>query len=52
VTIEWLRAAGHPQDPVWVRCFEAMVEFAAGHGWVDSGGAHVRAHVDVVADPR
>ncbi|MEO6654104.1 MAG: hypothetical protein ABIP17_15770 [Ilumatobacteraceae bacterium] len=25
--------------------FDAMIEYAASHGWLDAAGTHVRAHV-------
>jgi hypothetical protein len=43
---ELQRLAGErAADPDWQRGFEAMVEAARAHGWVDPDGA-VRAHLE------
>ncbi len=41
---EALRAAG-PDTPAWRDGFEAMLGFAAKHGWTSDDGRRVRAHV-------
>jgi hypothetical protein len=41
------RLAGErAHDPEWVARFEAMVEYARSKGWVDEGGAVLRAHCE------
>ena len=49
----WLDVAGAravglaaSDDPTFGERFDAMVTFAAKHGWLDDAGTHVRAHIE------
>lgn len=38
---------GHPGGSAsWIGEFDAMIHFAAEHGWVDEDGLMVRAHIE------
>lgn len=37
---------GAPQDSAWRAGYEAMIETAAKHGWIDAAGQAIRAHVE------
>jgi len=39
------RGASTAGDPAYVDKFDAMIEFAGGHGWLDDDSTHVRAHI-------
>jgi hypothetical protein len=41
-----LLAGARAQDRAWVEQFDAMVEFARGHGWLDEGETAIRAHCE------
>lgn len=51
VSVEVVRrmAAGRVDDG-WDERFASMLEYAASKGWLDADGAHVRAHVERVAE--
>ena len=38
---------GAPVDPEWLEAYQDMVEKAAGHGWIDSAGQAIYAHVEL-----
>lgn len=42
------RAAGAEasSEPTFGEQFDAMIAFAAKHGWLDEAGTHVRAHIE------
>ncbi len=47
VDIAWLRAAaGVKEGDPGEADFDAMLEYAAGHGWVDQEGSSVAAHIE------
>ena len=37
--------AGDAADTAWEERFEAMLAFAADHGWIDDAGNRVEAHI-------
>jgi hypothetical protein len=46
ISIDWLRhAARVPGVADWDEKYDAMIAYAAGIGWVDDVGTHVRAHL-------
>ena len=47
LSVQALRDGAHAQGvaPRWDEDFDAMVEFAAEHGWASPDGRSVRAHV-------
>jgi 3-hydroxy-9,10-secoandrosta-1,3,5(10)-triene-9,17-dione monooxygenase reductase component len=45
ISVGWLRAAGHSTDPAWVADFNAMLDNARAHRWVDDARTSINAHV-------
>jgi hypothetical protein len=45
--VDELRSRADTGDPAWPDGFAAMVQYAAGAGWLDTTGRRVRAHVEV-----
>jgi hypothetical protein len=39
-------AGARARDPAWIEQFDAMVEFAGRHGWLDDRGEAIRAHCE------
>jgi hypothetical protein len=37
---------GRPDDAKWLAGFEAMLDYASSHGWVDPATNNIRAHVE------
>jgi hypothetical protein len=48
LAIDALRRAGavSASSPDWADRFDAMIDYAAGKGWLDPSGASVRAHIE------
>lgn len=40
------RLAPADRDPSWDERFDAMMAWAAGHGWIDEAGTHVQVHIE------
>lgn len=48
---ELKRRAAPEGDATWLESFDAMIRYAADHGWTDEDGSTVRAHVEVDPAP-
>jgi hypothetical protein len=47
IDIQALRiASGRAGDASWSSSFDAMIAYAAKHGWVNGSGTSVRAHIE------
>jgi len=44
IDVDFLRGCGRGTDE-WNTALAAMVDYAAGKGWTDSGSGRVRAHI-------
>jgi hypothetical protein len=42
----WLLSMGRPDDAKWLAGFDAMLDYARSHGWVDPATNNIRAHVE------
>ncbi len=41
--------AAASDDPAFGEQYDAMIAFAAKHGWLDEAGTHVRAHIEAAS---